>query len=401
MHDIKDSSHENRHTFLCFGGLDWWYQHRSHVDFQLTRRFAEKGKTLYVNSIVMQKANFRQGKKFWQKVARKLKSISMGLKMTDAGFWVYSPFSLPVHHIPWARVVNETLVRLQVKSVSRKLGLLKPLVMVVCPAACEVALKMKPAKMIYLRTDAYELFQNVDFEVIKKCDRTLKEKSDLTLFVSERLYRKEAHQCKRAIYLDHGVDYDMFASMGNDFVIPSDIANIKNPIIGFFGTLDSHTVDVDLVARVADQLSDMSFVFVGKIARRYPVLVEKRNVWLLGQKAYEEVPFYGKCFDVAIMPWQSTDWIAACNPVKLKEYLALGLPIVSTPFAELDKYHDVVYKAETTVEFAECIKKALAEDNLERIGARKKKVESATWDSKAGLVLQELFGRDHDFQKSD
>ena len=339
----------------------------------------------------MQKANFRLGKKFWQKVARKLKSISMGLKMTDAGFWVYSPFSLPVHHIPWARVVNETLVRLQVKGVSRKLGLRKPLVMVVCPAACEVAFKMKSAKMIYLRTDTYELFPNVDFEVIKKYDETLKKKSDLTLFVSERLYRKEAHQCKRAIYLDHGVDYDMFASMGNDFVIPSDIANIKKPIIGFFGTLDSHTVDVDLVARVADLLSDMSFVFVGKIARRYPVLVEKRNVWLLGQKPYEEVPFYGKCFDVAIMPWQSTDWIAACNPVKLKEYLALGLPIVSTPFAELDKYQNVVYKAKTPVEFAKCIEKALAEDSPERVTARRKKVETSTWDSKAKLVLNKLF----------
>ena len=101
------------------------------------------------------------------------------------------------------------------------------------------------------------------------------------------------------------------------------------------------------------------------------------------------------------MPWKQNRWIEACNPIKLKEYLALGKPIVSTPFVELQKYRDVVYEAKTPREFAECIKQALAEDNAERITGRRKTVLNASWESKAQLVLEKLFGKDGDFQESD
>ena len=69
-----------------------------------------------------------------------------------------------------------------------------------------------------------------------------------------------------------------------------------------------------------------------------------------------------------------------------------GNPVVSTLFPELLHYLDVVYQANTPAEFAECIKKALAEDTNELVAARRKKVQKATWDIKAQLVLEELFG---------
>jgi glycosyltransferase involved in cell wall biosynthesis len=137
----------------------------------------------------------------------------------------------------------------------------------------------------------------------------------------------------------------------------------------------------------------MSFVFVGEASSDIDGLQKRKNVWLLGKKPYEQVPHYGKCFDVAIMPWQQNRWIEVCNPIKLKEYLALGKPIVSTPFLELEKYQDVVYRAGSPKEFADGIKKALVEDNYERIAIRRKKVQASTWDSKVELILGELFGK--------
>ncbi|MHC4083591.1 MAG: glycosyltransferase [Planctomycetota bacterium] len=386
--------HEDNLSFICFGGLDWWYQHKSHVDFQLIRRFARKGPAVYINSIVMQKPNLTEGRKFLKKVIRKTKSIFTGLRHTNAGFWVYSPFSLPVHHILWARGVNEVLVRRQVCVVASRLGIRNPVIMVVCPAACDMALGMKKRNLIYLRTDAYELFPNVETEVVREYDRRLRETADITLYVSRKLYEDEASGCKNSLYLDHGVDYELFASAKEEPTKPLDLKEIKEPIIGFFGTLDSHTVDVDLIAEVADLLPHMSFVFIGKIAAKYQCIIQKDNIYLLGQKPYEKVPHYGKCFDVAIMPWRQTAWIQVCNPIKLKEYLALGKPIVSTPFTELQKYKDVVYQADTPEKFAKCVEKALAEDNPERVAARRKKVETSTWDSKAQLVLEELFGKE-------
>ena len=68
---------------------------------------------------------------------------------------------------------------------------------------------------------------------------------------------------------------------------------------------------------------------MGKASSDCDNLAALDNVYMLGQKPYELVAHYGKAFDVCLMPWQQNDWIQACNPVKLKEYLALGKPIVT------------------------------------------------------------------------
>jgi glycosyltransferase involved in cell wall biosynthesis len=387
---------------ICFGGEDWWYHNRGHIDMQLMRCLAKTGTVVYVNSIVMQKPSLKRnvggGKSFTHKLIRKANSIFRGLQKSDAGFWVYSPASLPVHHIWWLRPVNKILLRLQLWIIMRKLEIRNPIVWVACPAACDVVIKMRKAKLVYQRTDRFEEYPNVDADVISSYDRKLKNTADLTLFVNCVLYEQEGRQCKKAIYLDHGVDYEGFAISEHNSYVLEDMADIPKPIVGFFGGIDDHTFDIGLIEKVVDLLPEMSFVFIGKASSDCSKLMSKKNVWMLGQKTYEQIPYYGMCFNVAIMPWRQNRWIEACNPIKLKEYLALGKPIVSTPFPELQKYRDVVYQATTLQEFADRIKQALVEDNSCRVITRRKKVEHASWDSKVRLVLEELFDSGGDFK---
>lgn len=378
-------------SVICFGGTDWWYHHHGHIDTQLMRRFGRLGITLYVNSVVMQRPKISEGSLFVRRLVRKVRSILTGLRRTDAGFWVYSPFTLPVHHIAWARALNEILLRLQVSFVAHMLGMKTPVIWVACPAACDTAIKMAKGKLVYQRTDLYEEFPNVDREIVEKYDRKLKINADLTIFVNRKLFAGEFDQCKNPLFLDHGVDFEMFRSADQGRDVPSDIAGIRKPVIGYFGDIDGHTVDLEFAEKLADFLPEMSFVFVGNVSSDCVGLKAKKNVWMLGPKAYEEIPHYGKYFDAAIMIWRRTQWIEACNPVKLKEYLALGKPVVSTPFSELQNYADTVYVAESPEEFAHCIKRALVEDNAERAAARRKKVQGATWNSKAQIVLDTLF----------
>jgi len=361
------------------------------------------GTTLYINSIVMQKPSLKKntggGKSFTHKLIRKTKSIFTGLKKSDAGFWVYSPFTLPVHHISWARPLNESLLRKQMENVMRKLEIHDPIVWVVCPAACDVAVGMKKVKLIYLKTDVYEEFPNVDIELIRGHDLRLKANADLTIFVSRALYDEESGQCRKAIYLDHGVDFHMFASAAQDPYKPEDIAEIPKPIVGFFGEIADYTVDIGFIEKVIDYLPGKSFVFVGETSVDCSGLVAKENVWMLGKKPYEEIPHYGKCFDVAIMPWRQNRWIELCNPIKLKEYLALGKPVVSTPFTELQGFRDVVHEARNPEDFAKCIEKAISKNNSELVSKRKDKVKNESWDTKVKLVLEELFGN-HSFEQT-
>lgn len=376
---------------LCFGGGDWWYHNRAHIDMQLMHRFAKTGTVVYINSIVIQKPPIGHPGELIEKVMRKSKSILRGLKPSDNGFWVYSPFSLPVHHIRWAKILNQKLLTTQIRRLMRRLKMKSPLIWVACPGACQTALAINKSRLVWQRTDRWEEFPNVDAQTIRQYDRKLKAAADLTVFVCRSLYQQEAAQCKKPFYLDHGVDYELFATAGRSENTPAEMAKIKRPIVGFFGGIDRHTFDLAFTCRVADLLPQMSFVFIGNASMDCSALAGRKNVRMLRQKPYEQIPHYGKCFDVAIMPWRQNRWIQACNPVKLKEYLALGKPVVSTPFPELKKYLDVVYQAQGPIDFAQCITKAIAENSSALAKRRRRKVHNATWDAKAQLILQELF----------
>lgn len=383
---------------VCFGGEDWWYHNRGHIDMQLMRRYGRLGTTVYINSVIMQKPSLKKGigggANFSQKLIRKAASIARGLRKSDAGFWVYSPFIMPVHHVNGLKRLNEKLLMVQVKAVIRKLGMDRPLVWVACPPACNVAVKLQGSGLVYQRTDRFEEYPNVDAQTIARYDCTLKAAADLTIFVNEKLRDEEADQCRKSIYLDHGVDFDLFAEAHEDPTVPDGLRDIPRPIVGFFGGIDGHTSDTVLIRRIVDMLDDMSFVFVGKASVDCESLAAKRNVHMLGQRDYKLVPHYGKCFDVCIMPWRRNKWIETCNPVKLKEYLALGKPVVSTPFPELERYLDVVYRADKAEDFVDCIRRAVVEDGPESAEARRNRVKDSSWDSKAQLVLNELFQED-------
>ena len=362
------------------------------MDIQLMKCYAKTGKVLYVNSIVMRTFNVHEGKMFLRRVRRKLLSILRGVKASGiANMMVYSPFTMPVHHISIARELNEIALRLQVRRCIHKLKMNKDIIWVACPGAAAAALKLPHEKLVYQRSDRYEEFPGVDSKQIRRCDQLLKEHADLVIYVNRELLVQEKAECRKAIFLGHGVDYEVFANANGNQYVPEEMKQIPRPIIGFYGGLDEHTTDIPLIAKIADLLRNLSIVVIGSSNVDLSVLSSRKNVHLLQQKTYEQIPHYGKCFDAAIMPWRQNRWIEACNPIKLKEYLALGKPVISTPFPELEEYNDIVYVAKTPETFAECVKRALEEDCSERVAARRRRVQDSSWDSKAELVLSQLF----------
>lgn len=378
--------------FLCFGDNDWWYHNHGHMDIQLMRRFAETGTVLYINSVIIRKFHVNEGRMFLRRVKRKLRSVMKGLRPTDVeGMFAYSPFTMPVHHIAGARELNLLVLRLQVQRKTRKLGMKKPVVWVACPGAAEAAIRLPHTKLVYQRTDRYEDFPGVDSEQIKRYDQLLKQHADLVVYVNRRLMALEQSECSNAIFLDHGVDYELFANARNEPYIPEEMKKIPHPILGFYGSIDDHTLDIALVEEVAGLLSDISIVLIGDSSIDLSSLASYQNVYLLGQKPYEQIPHYAKCFDVCFMPWRQNQWIEACNPIKLKEYLAMGKPVVSTPFSELEHYKGMVRIASDSRSFAEAVRKACVEDEPRLSSLRRKRVSNCTWDAKAIEVMHALY----------
>ena len=127
---------------------------------------------------------------------------------------------------------------------------------------------------------------------------------------------------------------------------------------------------------------------IGRISVPADHVPVRENIRFLGPRPYETLPLYGRMFDVAIIPYKLTDQVIAANPLKLREYLAMGLPIVSVSTPEIDRFAPVVSIAPTADEFIGAVRKALDTPKREADAHRRMQfVAEASWEARvAGLL---------------
>jgi glycosyltransferase involved in cell wall biosynthesis len=128
---------------------------------------------------------------------------------------------------------------------------------------------------------------------------------------------------------------------------------------------------------------DWSFVLVGPVDTDVSSLESLANVHLSGRVSYQELPAVAAGFAVALIPFQLNEMTRSVNPLKLMEYLACGLPVVSTPLPEVLKFAGTVYIADSADGFAREIDLALAEDSPEKRQARLEVARQFSWESVA------------------
>jgi glycosyltransferase involved in cell wall biosynthesis len=370
---------------ICFGGADWWYHNRGHYDIQMCRQFSKHVPVLYVNSLGVRVPRVQEGSAFLRRVKRKLKSWSRGFVRVDERFAVVSPISVPGK---LGAAVCKHILQMQVMRAAKRMGIRRPLVWVECPTAAPVVPTLNGVGLIYQRTDRYETFPDADEHMIRRFDRSLKAQADLTVFCSRYVFESEASECRNAQHIDHGVDFDRFQAAGaRSNSEPSEMASLAKPRAGYIGSIDPHTFDAALLDDVARRLPGVSFALIGPCTLPAGECAQP-NVHRLGQKPYESVADYMAACDVLIMPWNRSDWIKACNPVKLKEYLAVGRPVVSAPFEELKRFEGFVEVAPDAASFAGAIERCLRQPG--DADARRLRVRGETWASKASAVMLEL-----------
>ncbi len=373
---------------ICFGGLDWWYHNRGHYDLQMMRELSAHMPVLYVNSMAMRVPKVTEGRMFVKRVLRKLKSLRRGLVKVRPTFGVYSPVSIPGK---LGTRLSRPFVPLQVRRAARAMGIRRPLVWVALPTAERFVDALSPVGVVYQRTDRMEAFAGIDSDFVSACNVALRERAAATLFCSRLLFEEERASCGHAVFLDHGVDFEPFERAGAaPNALPQDVADVPTPRVAFVGGIDAHTFDPPFFVDVARRMPDVHFVLVGSCSLPDD-WCPLPNVHLFGQRPYEDVPGYMAAGDVLIMPWNKSPWVHACNPVKLKEYLAVGRPIVSTDFHELASYTGLVRVATTPEAFAAEIRDALdTPDSPDAIAARRDRVRGATWTRRGLDLLDEL-----------
>lgn len=379
---------------VCFAGQDWEIHGRAHCDFQIMRELGALRTVLVVNSIGMRMPLPGTTERPLARVMRKLRStlryyVRRPLA-SSPGLVVLTPVSLPVFGRPVLRRVNAWGVAVQVWVAARALRLRDPWVLLTVPTAIDVVERLGWAdRLVYYRADDHAAQPDVDRGLIRAFEERIMASARAVLYASRALMEREhARTGPKARFVDHGVELDHFRPIP-EHVDPPDLAAIPRPRIGFFGQIDSTSVDLELVERLGREVRDVaSIVMIGRVAADVSALERAPNVHLLGFRPYEILPQYARGFDVAIVAFPTSDWINAVNPIKLKEYLALGLPVVATATPDLRRFGDTVDLAVSSDEFVALVRQRLADPRPEDGGRRRESVAEAGWDRRAAAIVE-------------
>lgn len=380
----------DKNWIVCFGGEDWWYHSHAHFDIQVMKKLSQNIPVLYVNSIGMRMPSITKDALFWKRIFRKLKSVAKLLKQVSPTLYVYSPLPLPLYQQSWGRSLNTFIIRTQLRAIYLRLGIKSPVVWVNTPTAWPIVESLRKSGLVYQRTDDYAAydFDNFNAEYVKSIDSNLVRGSDLVIHVSNELHKEASRITDKSILLPQGVDDRFFQ---HPCAVPSDMAGVKRPIVGYIGGMDRHKFDTPLVTEVVKKLPDCSFVLVGVPNPNVDELRAFPNVHFLGVKGHDEIPAYVHNFDVCILPTARTEWGLKCRPLKLMEYLAADKPVVATATpasAEYSKYIDI---SDDPSSWVESIRRITMSDSSSAEQSRTKgDYNFTTWSDIADQLLRRL-----------
>lgn len=233
-----------------------------------------------------------------------------------------------------------------------------------------------------------------DDPVFDGCEALMVERADLILCVSKSLFAKHQANHPRVVFLSNGVDLDHYRFGGGS--VPAEIAELKKgaeAIIGFTGAFYRGWVDMELIYRVAYLRPRWKIVIIGE-SYQWDFSTAPKNLIYLGTRPYSRLPAYVRHFDVGWIPFLDNRIARGADPVKLYEYLAAGIPVVSRelPFTE-GLRSPLVYTYRSPEECIAAIKRAVTDSKANRTVQRQRRQSFAaghTWETKVEQLLAGL-----------
>jgi glycosyltransferase involved in cell wall biosynthesis len=238
--------------------------------------------------------------------------------------------------------------------------------------------------VIYYCGDDFSALAGVDHQYVTKAEQRLIQVSDIILTASPTLQQKFPQD--KTWLLPHGVSINNFKQPSPK---PLDICT-EQPSIGFYGSINNW-LDIKLLKRLAESRPHMNFYLVGREDINPLELKQLSNIHLLPACPHNQLPGYLQHWSVAILPFIDNPQIQACNPLKLREYLASGCPTISSNFPAAVEYQPLVTIATNVNQWLEAIDKLTLLSAFERQDYANKaqdKIKDESWENRAQEVLQ-------------
>lgn len=351
MHSIEGKD------IVCFSH-DWTGDPLSKT--HIVRILARKNRVLWVNSLANRKPT--ASSKDLSRVFKKLNSFFFErLSAVEKNIFVMNPIAFPAYGSSAVREFNRRFLLAQLKKAFRSLNFSKPIILIFNPAAGLIVENFKESFVVYYCVDEYTAFTGAAVG-LGEIEENLCRKADLVIVSAEKLFESKSKFNDRTFLIRHGVDWSHFRHATEPIEPASEIKDLPRPIIGFHGLL-ADWIDFELIEKIANHFREGSVVLIGKTTIEAESSVNElrklKNVYLLGRKPYAQLPSFCRGFDVAINPFIINELTLAANPLKVREYLAAGLQVVSTDIPEV-RHLKYCFVAENHDDFIKKLELSLA-----------------------------------------
>jgi O-antigen/teichoic acid export membrane protein/glycosyltransferase involved in cell wall biosynthesis len=396
---------------ICFAGsaydsLAW--TNRQHV----MSRIATKHPVLYVEPRVWLVRyiwlHWRKPRFLWRFLRR-----LFWYEKVNGNLWLKAQWNLipGSREVKWLSTFNHLLNRHHLLGVAKRLGFTGAglAIWVYDTEAIEYLSAWPKATVLYDCVDDHGAQAGVDrnSKRVEEEERAILQRADVVTVTSRHLLNLKKHQHNNIhlvlnagnvdLFLSHSAKASRDAGTGLPDNLRSSYAqllNIKHPIIGSVGTIDSYKLDWQLVEQAAKLQPDWQFVFIGaplmgKSRRDVKRMKQLPNVHFLGAVPQEDVPTYVQHFDVCFIPYKSSRYNEASFPLKFWEFMATGKPIVVAGVSELREYKPLIGYVKTAKDLVGEVAGMLA---APAAGAEQRITEAKqhTWNKRVQHLLELL-----------
>jgi glycosyltransferase involved in cell wall biosynthesis len=248
---------------------------------------------------------------------------------------------------------------------------------------------------VYDNMDELAAFKGASPELLA-LEEDLFRRADVVFTGGMSLYEAKRSRHHNVHGLPSSIDAAHFAMSRDRNDDPADIAALGHPRLGFFGVIDER-MDVELVAACADLRPDWQFVMIGPVVKIDPAdLPSRANIHWIGGRDYKELPRYLGAFDVGFMPFAINEATRFISPTKTPEFLAAGLPVVSTPISDVVRPYGergLVEIAMTPLEMVRKVEGLMARTPEERqawLARVDRQLASGSWDKTWATMNAEI-----------
>lgn len=362
---------------------DDWGRHPSSAQ-HLTRRLLDWHPVAWVNTIGTRKPAWN-----WGTVCRGLEKLRHWSAATaeapSPAPWIVNPFMWPWFTAPWDRALNRMLLCRALKPLLDAWPE-PPVAVTTLPIVADLMDKLPVAKWVYYCVDDFAQWPGLDGEALRRMERDLVARADSIVAVSETLQDRLSGMGRESLLLTHGVDLDFWQA-------PTPcvrLDDLPRPLVLFWGVIDRR-MDVSLVRRLANDMTAGTIVFVGPREQPDPELAKLARVALLPALPFEQLPGLAQCADVLVMPYADLPVTRAMQPLKLKEYLATGKPVVVRDLPATRGWHDCLDLANSAAEFSLRVRARLRDGVPDGQRLARARLADESWDTKARAFEDAVF----------